>query len=439
MRPFDVFISYNKTQVKWVRQLVTRLKEVGIRPFFDEETGLAGTALAKEIAHSILISRSCIIILTPESVESKWVGFEVQQALHYDPDTIKKFLIPLLLKDCEIPDELKHIAFIDCRHGLHQRQFDDLIKAISQRGEAKFDNNRGPIKKWWWCNSPSFNNFSDIEFINQNEGFIVGDKGIILKTINKGRTWQKIDSLTKESLYSIKFHQDGINGIIVGAQSTILETKDSGDHWMKSPCDIIDDLMSIASCNSRKSFYIVSSSGIILHKEFGMRKWQKVKIKINDPLWSITFSRSGKLGCCVGANGSILVSKNYGKDWTKKDVSSRSPFYTSIILSDDQTIWIVGDQGQILVSKDSGNKWSNKNPYLSIWEGWLNSIAFSPNGNEGWIVGTNGLILSTRNKGKNWEKFYLEDNPELVSVMCQDDGTSWIVGQEGVILSTYRI
>jgi hypothetical protein len=174
---YDVFVSYNRAQMKWVRRLVAELRNCGIRPFFDEEVGLVGTALTHAIADALLSSRCCIIVLTPESVKSQWVGYEIQRALHMDPDSMRRFLIPLLLKDCKVPTELDNIGRVDCRRGLTKKNLAELIRAIGQRGEAKFVGPARPSDLWRWCYAPANVDLTDITFLNEFKGWIVGDRG----------------------------------------------------------------------------------------------------------------------------------------------------------------------------------------------------------------------------------------------------------------------
>jgi hypothetical protein len=130
---YDVFISYNTAQVQWVRKFVKRLRALGVQPFFDQDIDLAGSKLHEAIAQGMIDSRCCVVILTPESVTSGWVGYEIERALKKDPDAERRFLIPLLLKDCTIPPRLNLLKRIDCQRGLTKRKLAELLRAIACR------------------------------------------------------------------------------------------------------------------------------------------------------------------------------------------------------------------------------------------------------------------------------------------------------------------
>src|SRR5690348_135408 len=104
MYKYDVFVSYNSAHVKWVQSLVEKLRERGVRPFFDREVGLGGRALLRAIAEGLESSRCVIVVLTPQAIDSKFLRYEVQKSRTMDPDSTRRFVIPLLLRDCELPD-----------------------------------------------------------------------------------------------------------------------------------------------------------------------------------------------------------------------------------------------------------------------------------------------------------------------------------------------
>ncbi|MBI5020158.1 MAG: hypothetical protein HZB59_01850 [Ignavibacteriales bacterium] len=65
---------------------------------------------------------------------------------------------------------------------------------------------------------------------NIQEGFIIGDSGVILRTKNYGELWERIDSRTTENLHFMHF-VDSLRGWIVGAKGTLLITFDGGFEW----------------------------------------------------------------------------------------------------------------------------------------------------------------------------------------------------------------
>jgi photosystem II stability/assembly factor-like uncharacterized protein len=69
-----------------------------------------------------------------------------------------------------------------------------------------------------------------ITFINDTVGFIVGGNGIIMKTTNRGVTWNYKPSGTTQTLLSINF-LDGNNAVATGTLGTLIRTTDGGETW----------------------------------------------------------------------------------------------------------------------------------------------------------------------------------------------------------------
>ncbi len=439
MYSYDVFVSYNKAQVRWVRNLVKKLRALGVQPFFAEEIGLAGSQLQTAIRKAIRDSRSCLVVLTPESARSGWVGFEIERAQKLDLRAKRRFLIPLLLKKCNIPPVLNGIGFVDCQKGLTKNKVIEVVKAIAQRGIAEFAGPKKPSDAWRWCFAPVHVDLSELAFLDQFRALIVGDRGTILRTIDGGRTWNFVESNTTESLYSVAFRSDGKNGWIVGSNGIVLKTNDAGESWQRVSAGLKDDLSSVAWCDGDSSICIGSSEGSILRRKESAKRWQRVRIPGSPALWQIRFAPDGRLGCAVGSNATVLLSQDSGRTWKRTKLRTSSTLFSVRILQDGKTICVVGDEGSIFISRDAGRNWTNRSHRLPLWSNWLNAVDFSLNGQIGWIVGTKGLMLKTTDAGNVWTPFFLSDNPELVDLRYLADGAVWAVGYRGAVLTTRTV
>ena len=60
-------------------------------------------------------SRYVALVLTPDALASDWVALERSAAIHRDPRSRRRSLIPLLRRDCEMPELLARLKYIDVR------------------------------------------------------------------------------------------------------------------------------------------------------------------------------------------------------------------------------------------------------------------------------------------------------------------------------------
>ena len=70
-----------------------------------------------------------------------------------------------------------------------------------------------------------------VHFPGADTGYIVGYSGVIIKTVNRGKTWTALSSGTKRHLYSVYF-TDVNSGYAVGDSGTILKTTNGGSFFI---------------------------------------------------------------------------------------------------------------------------------------------------------------------------------------------------------------
>lgn len=108
-----VFISHSTAdKERFVHHLVTRLCESGIDVWYDDWELLPGDSLIEKIfEYGLKEASEFIVVLSSNSIESKWVKEELHNA------TVSKIagkckIIPIILDDVEVPNSLADIIHI---------------------------------------------------------------------------------------------------------------------------------------------------------------------------------------------------------------------------------------------------------------------------------------------------------------------------------------
>ena len=70
-----------------------------------------------------------------------------------------------------------------------------------------------------------------VHFIDENQGWIVGNSGFCVKTVDSGSSWEKVGFPDDESYKDVLFVGD--KGWIDGERGVILHTVDAGQNWEK--------------------------------------------------------------------------------------------------------------------------------------------------------------------------------------------------------------
>lgn len=95
-KPYDLFLSHNRQQKPWVRDLARFLRGLGLTIFFDEDSIQPGQDVALAIEQAIESSDIVVIVITRSALRSKWVSFETAIRVYEDPLGEKRTLIPVL-------------------------------------------------------------------------------------------------------------------------------------------------------------------------------------------------------------------------------------------------------------------------------------------------------------------------------------------------------
>jgi len=119
-KPYQVFLSYASADKEVARKITDQLRAQGVRVWFDEYELQAGDSIAEAIEQAISASDYLIVLLSPHSVNSRWVQQELNAALTRELITRDVTLLPVLIADCEIPPLLASRCYLDLRSDLEQ-------------------------------------------------------------------------------------------------------------------------------------------------------------------------------------------------------------------------------------------------------------------------------------------------------------------------------
>lgn len=125
---FDVFLSHNSRDKTRVRRLAERLKQAGLRVWFDEWVIKPGDDIYLAIERGLEAARVQVLCLSPAALGSDWVTLERSTVLFRDPSNAGRRFIPLLLIDCDLPDALRRYKYVDYRQEA-AAAFEELLDA----------------------------------------------------------------------------------------------------------------------------------------------------------------------------------------------------------------------------------------------------------------------------------------------------------------------
>ena len=98
-----VFLSHSSKDKVFVENLAKKLKSDGFSVWYDDWDIRVGDSIVQRINEGISTSDFLIVVLSRNSVNSKWVQEELNAATIKNMNSKGAFVLPVLLEECEIP------------------------------------------------------------------------------------------------------------------------------------------------------------------------------------------------------------------------------------------------------------------------------------------------------------------------------------------------
>lgn len=303
---------------------------------------------------------------------------------------------------------------------------------------------------------------NDVQFLDADFGWAVGERGTILKTTNGGRTWEVIPYTGIERLEAVHFINSRTGWISGGVTNPgshrsigcLIVTEDGGETWKRLTPSGIPVLTRIRFFNDKIGWGVglatdFHPSGIYLTKDGG-RSWVSesryapsswndgmrldsgeyilVGTKSNFAKWNgsefrhgffrdtkalpmqaITVDGTGKFWSC-GSGGAIMRSTD-GVVWgpAMPRLANLPPEATAFldslthcdfktVFSFGSSVWVAGSPGNVLFATRDGMSW---NRARTPFKGRINKLYFLDE-QRGWAVGSFGQIATTLDGGATW-------------------------------------
>lgn len=112
---FDLFLSHSHKDKDPVHRLARRLQEAGLKVWLDEWQIKPGDYIFLKVEDGLSRSRALVLCMTVNTFGSEWVQMELGTVMFRDPVNSERRFLPLLMADCEIPDNIRGYAYIDYR------------------------------------------------------------------------------------------------------------------------------------------------------------------------------------------------------------------------------------------------------------------------------------------------------------------------------------
>ena len=341
------------------------------------------------------------------------------------------------MDDGQISSLLSSVFFIDIDNGWVVGE-DGIILKTNDGGSNFFSQKKGTEEI-----------LTSVFFTSINNGWTIGTGRTILKTVNGGTTWIPQSSGTSYDFSSIFFVENNLGWATSGSFSSgyqILKTTNGGIEWIS--CKYIPEVLESIYFVDTNNGWVVGDDGFIANTTDAGINWNTQRSgRTKEDLESVYFVNSN-IGWAVGidwnnSSNVILKTENGGISWIDQSCGGTNSLH-SVFFIDENNGWAVGDgyygnsEGKIFKTTNGGTDWSIQS-IESINR--LNSIYFT-DVNTGWAVGggmystESSIILKTNDGGINWFPQIIKCLKDFYSVYFIDNNIGWAVGDDGTILKT---
>lgn len=291
--------------------------------------------------------------------------------------------------------------------------------------------------KWQQFPMDFDNDLHGIYFIDSLTGYICGENGLILKTID-GINWLPQVTPTTNTLYDLHFIRDTL-GWACGDNGTIINTMDGGNTWELQSTSCERQLVSIEFYDYETGFtgWAVGDSSKLI-KYYEEPTWLGGGYIVSCNYHFVTYQHPSVYNTLFMCFDHLYTTSNNGITWTfiypfGNDQLAVTKRLNYNIGNWSVNFWTVGK---------SGSAFSFDQPFL----GWpfyqsntpdtldLFSVAVDQYAHKVWAIGENGRILLSEDEGAN---YYFEQSPateNLNDICISGFETGYIVGDNGTIL-----
>ncbi len=237
---------------------------------------------------------------------------------------------------------------------------------------------------------------------------VTGQYGLALRSRDGGATWQKLTTGTERNLLSVAFASAEV-GVAVGDYGTIVRTADGGNTWQKAampdPIPLPEDIAEIIEPGDVLLYdidfadavhgWIVGEFGVTFNTADGGATWSAQKAGVDTTLFGVSFA-DPQHGWAVGIDQVMVRTVDGGATWESQPIGGRQGFVLALY---DVTVkgsqgWAIGDSGLILHSTDAGVTWKIFDVPIQLAANWFRGISLTADA-KGFIVGSEGIMLRT--------------------------------------------
>tara|TARA_Y100001968_G_scaffold38615_1_gene29493 strand:+ start:32556 stop:33572 length:1017 start_codon:yes stop_codon:yes gene_type:complete len=288
-------------------------------------------------------------------------------------------------------------------------------------------------------------NTLDIDFINENKGFLVGANRLIMETNDGGKSWEErsLDLPSEENFRLIDIDFKGEEGWLIGQPSLVMHTVDAGQNWTRlSLGNKLPGQPFLITTIDHNIAELATTAGAIYQTRNSGESWEA---KIIDASGSggvrdLRRTNNGNY-VSVSSLGNFFSTLQKDSDTWIAHQRASSKRVQSIGFNPEGNLWMLSRGAEIRFNEDSQDLESWTKPIIPILNGYnYLDMGWDPKGGI-WAGGGNGTLIVSKDEGKTWKfdpvAMNLPTNYIKILFINKEevkDTKGFILGERGYIL-----
>ena len=215
---------------------------------------------------------------------------------------------------------------------------------------------------WTMLNpNPTLKHLTDASFVSQDEGWVVGEDGLIMHTSDGGENWETQHSNTYFDFSAVFFVGED-EGYAIGSHH-IYYTDDGGENWETQDHPASQGAFLDVFFINQDTGWVSGRVNTLFKTTDGGENWEKIEVNLPEPkhFYRLMFTDAlhGWIAGSqyISSDGFIAVTNDGGYTWTETTPVGFSGF-NDVYFLDSLNGWACGEDDAIVHTEDGGNTWT---------------------------------------------------------------------------------